>query len=58
MTILWIIIGCLGLTGVGLRFVRKALGLTPAETTIVFVIITLLVGINTGPVRELLMKLI
>jgi hypothetical protein len=45
------------MTGIGIRFTYKVLGLTPAEATAVFVLIVALVGINTGPARELLMLL-
>jgi hypothetical protein len=57
MITLWIVIGCLFMTGIGIRFTYKVLGLTPAEATAVFVLIVALVGINTGPARELLMLL-
>jgi hypothetical protein len=57
MITLWIVIGCLFMTGIGIRFTYKVLGLTPAEATAVFVLMVALVGINTGPARELLMLL-
>jgi len=51
---LWIVIGCLFLTGIGIRFLYRVLGLTPAEATAVFVLIILLVGINTAPARQII----
>lgn len=57
MLTVWIVIGCLFMTGIGLRFTYKVLGLTPAEATAVFVLMVLLVGVNTAPARELLMQL-
>jgi len=45
------------MTGIGIRFTYKVLGLTPAEATAVFVLMVVLVGINTAPARELLMSL-
>lgn len=55
MITLWIVLGCLFMTGIGIRFTYKVLGLTPAEAVAVFVLIVALVGINTGPARELIM---
>jgi len=52
MTALWIVIGCLFVTGIGIRFTYKVLGLKPAEAAAVFALITMLVGVNTAPVRE------
>lgn len=57
MITLWIVIGCLFMTGLGIRFTYKVLGLTPAEATAVFILMVTLVGINTGPARQLLMNL-
>jgi len=57
MMTLWIVIGCMFLTGIGVRFTYKVLGLTPAEAAVLFVIMVTLVGINTGPARELIMRL-
>jgi len=57
MITLWIIIGCLFMTGIGIRFTYKVLALTPAEAAAVFVLITLLVGINTAPARQLIAQL-
>jgi len=57
MLTLWIVIGCLFMTGIGIRFTYKVLGLTPAEATAVFVLMVVLVGINTAPARQLLMSL-
>ncbi|MCD6281714.1 MAG: hypothetical protein J7J85_08920 [Deltaproteobacteria bacterium] len=52
MLVLWIVIGCLFLTGIGIRFMYRVLGLTPAEATAIYILILLLVGINSGPARE------
>ena len=57
MLTVWIVIGCLFMTGIGLRFTYRVLGLTPAEATAVFVLMVLLAGVNTAPARELLMQL-
>jgi hypothetical protein len=58
MVTLWIVIGCLFMTGIGIRFTYRVLGLTPAEATAVFVLVVTLVGINTAPAREFLMSLL
>ncbi len=57
MMTLWIVIGALFMTGIGIRFTYRVLGLTPAEATAVFIIVVTLVTINTGPAREILMNL-
>jgi len=57
MITLWIVIGCMFMTGIGIRFTYKVLGLTPAEATAVFILIVALVGINTAPGRTLIMQL-
>jgi hypothetical protein len=57
MLSLWIVIGCLFLTGIGIRFMYRVLGLKPAEATAIFVLIVLLIGINTGPARQLIAQL-
>lgn len=57
MLTLWIVIGCLFMTGIGIRFTYKVLGLTAAEATAVFVLMVVLVGINTAPARQILMQL-
>lgn len=54
MLALWIVIGCLFMTGIGIRFTYKVLGLTTAEATAVFVLIVMLIGINSGPARQLI----
>jgi quinol-cytochrome oxidoreductase complex cytochrome b subunit len=54
---LWIIIGCLFLTSIGTRFIGRVLALKPYEVWAVIVLIVLIVGINTVPVRELIMNL-
>ncbi len=57
MVALWIIIGCLFLTGIGIRFMYRVLGLTPVEATAVFVLIVTLVGVNSGPARQIIAQL-
>lgn len=57
MITLWIVIGCLFLTGIGVRFTYRVLGLTPVEATAVFVLVTLLVGVNTAPARHVIAQL-
>jgi hypothetical protein len=57
MIALWIVIGCLFLTGIGIRFMYRVLGLTPVEATAVFVLIVMLVGVNTGPARQIIAQL-
>jgi len=57
MMTLWLVIGALFMTGTGIRFTYKVLGLTPVEASAVFVLVVTLVTINTGPVREILMSL-
>ena len=57
MTALWIVIGCLFLTGIGIRFTYRVLGLTPVEASAVFVLVAILVGINSGPAREIIAQL-
>ena len=57
MLTLWIVLGALFMTGIGIRFTYKVLGLNPVEATAIFILIVTLVGINTGPARQLLMNL-
>ncbi len=57
MVALWIVIGCLFLTGIGIRFMYRVLGLTPVEATAVFVLIVTLVGINSAPARQIIAQL-
>jgi hypothetical protein len=57
MVALWIVIGCLFLTGIGIRFMYRVLGLTPVEATAVFVLIVMLVGVNSGPARQIIGQL-
>jgi len=57
MITLWIVIGCMFMTGIGIRFTYKVLGLTPAEAAAVFILVVALVGINTAPGRMLIMNL-
>lgn len=58
MVTLWIVIGCLFMTGIGIRFTYRALGLTPVEAAAVYILIVTLVGINTAPARQFLMNLL
>ena len=57
MVALWIIIGCLFLTGIGIRFMYRVLGLSQAEATAVFILIVALVGINSGPARQFIAQM-
>jgi len=57
MITLWIVLGGMFRTGIGIRFTYRVLGLTPAEATAVFILVVTLVGINTAPAREILMQL-
>jgi hypothetical protein len=57
MLMLWIVIGCLFLTGIGVRFTYKVLGLTPVEAAAIYILIVMLVGVNTAPARQLLSAL-
>lgn len=57
MITLWIVIGCLFLTGIGIRFMYRVLGLNPAEATAIFILIMALVGINTGPARQFIAQM-
>ncbi len=52
MTTLWIIIGCLFMTAIGIRFVYRFLGLSKTEATIIYVLILFLILINSAPIRE------
>lgn len=58
MMTLWIVIGAMFMTGIGIRFTYKVLGLTRVEATAVFVLMVALVAVNTGPAREILMRLL
>jgi len=57
MITLWIVIGALFMVGIGIRFTYRVLGLNPVEAAAVFVLVVALVGINTGPARQLIMNL-
>mgnify|MGYP001094847944 CR=1 FL=1 len=57
MITLWIVIGCMFMTGIGIRFTYRVLGLTPAEATAMFILMVALVGINTAPGRIFIMNL-
>jgi len=58
MITLWIVIGCMFMTGIGIRFTYRVLGLTPVEATAMFILIVSLVSVNTAPAREFLMSLL
>jgi hypothetical protein len=57
MLMLWIVIGCLFLTGIGVRFTYRVLGLTPVEAAAIYILIVMLVGVNTAPARQLISAL-
>jgi hypothetical protein len=57
MMTLWIVMGCLFMIGIGIRFTYKVLGLTTAEATAVFVLVVTLIGINTSPAHQVFMNL-
>jgi hypothetical protein len=57
MLTLWIVLGCMFLTGLGIRFTYKVLGLTRVEATAVFFLVVAFVGINTAPAKTFLMTL-
>jgi hypothetical protein len=57
MLMLWIVIGCMFLTGIGVRFTYRVLGLKPAEAVAIYVLIVMLVGVNTAPARQLISAL-
>lgn len=52
MLALWIVIGCLFLTGVGIRFTYRVIGLKPAEAAAVFALIVMLIGVNTPQAQQ------
>ena len=54
MITLWIVIGCLFITGIGVRFTYKVLGLTPVEAVAVYVLIVTMVSLNTAPARQMI----
>ena len=54
MITLWIVIGCLFITGIGVRFTYKVLGLTPVEAAAVYVLIVTMVSLNTAPARQMI----
>ena len=57
MLTLWIVIGCLFMTGIGIRFTYRVLTLTPAEAVAEFILVCMFVGVNTARAKELLMTL-
>lgn len=54
MLTLWIVIGCLFITGIGIRFTYKVMGLKPAEAAAVYALIIMLIAVNTAPARQLI----
>ena len=54
MLTLWMVIGCLFVTGIGVRFTYRVLGLKPAEAAAVYTLIVMLVSVNTAPARQLI----
>jgi hypothetical protein len=54
MLTLWIVIGCLFVTGIGVRFTYRVLGLTPVEAAAVYVLMVSLVAVNSAPAREMI----
>ncbi|HOJ15087.1 MAG TPA: hypothetical protein PLS81_12795 [Deltaproteobacteria bacterium] len=57
MMTLWIVLGALFMTGIGIRFTYRVLGLTRVEAAAVYALVVLLVGINTAPAREMIMRM-
>ncbi len=57
MLSLWIVIGCMFLTGLGIRFTYKVIGLTKVEAVAVFLLVVAFVGINTAPAKQFLMTM-
>jgi hypothetical protein len=54
MLTLWMVIGCLFVTGIGVRFTYRVLGLKPAEAAAVYALIVMLVAVNTAPARQVI----
>lgn len=57
MESLWIVIGCLFIIGIGIRFLNKFIDLKISENITIFVMIILLIGINSSPIRIFISKL-
>ncbi len=57
MMTLWLVIGALFMTGIGIRFTYKVMGLNRVEAAAVYALVVALVAVNTGPAREILMNL-
>ena len=49
MITLWIVLGNIFFTGLGIRFVYKAIGLTKAEAVIIYLLIIGIVALNSAP---------
>jgi hypothetical protein len=45
------------LTGLGIRFTYKVIGLTKVEAVAVFLLVVAFVGINTAPAKQFLMTM-
>ena len=58
MIVFWIVLGCLFMIGIGVRFTFGVLGLTPAEAAALLILIVILVGINSAPVHQFIMRLL
>lgn len=57
MLMLWIVIGTLFLTGIGIRFIYRVLGLTQVEAATVYALLILLVSVNSAPARQMIAQL-
>ncbi len=57
MLTFWIVLGCMFVTGIGIRFVYRVIGLTPVEAMAVYALVVAFVGINTAPAKQLIMTL-
>ena len=54
MLTLWMVIGCLFVTGIGVRFTYRVLGLKSAEAVAVYTLIVMLIAVNTAPARQVI----
>lgn len=57
MMTLWMVLGALFMTGIGIRFTYRVMGLTRVEAAVVYAMVVVLVGVNTAPAREIIMRL-
>jgi hypothetical protein len=51
------VLGALFMTGIGIRFTYRVMGLTRVEAAVVYAMVVVLVGVNTAPAREIIMRL-